>query len=273
MTFVPAHRVIAAPGASVTHTAFVLHGILGTGRNFTTIVRQLAAALPHWRYVLIDHRNHGASEDPSPPDSLVDVAADLDALETSSGLLPDAIIAHSYGAKVALRYCQAHPERALTVWILDAPLGKIDVETTGDSEIGAVLTAIERNRGPFPSRAHATQAMLNAGLPAAIANWLATNVRRRDSALHWRFDLERISAMVDDYCQTDLWPVLESPRRGLEVHVVRGATSDRWSPQDIERLQRLHAIGAVKVHELDAGHWVHVDAPEGLIDIITRSST
>ncbi|MEZ4466088.1 MAG: alpha/beta fold hydrolase [bacterium] len=57
------------------------------------------------------------------------------------------------------------------------------------------------------------------------------------------------------------------PRRpgARAVHVVRAGRSDRW---DAATLQRL-AASAVDVRVLpDAGHWLHVDDPEGLLALL-----
>ena len=59
--FIPAHDIVIAPGADPTATAFVLHGILGSRRNWRGFVRKLAPRLPDWRFVLVDLRNHGDS--------------------------------------------------------------------------------------------------------------------------------------------------------------------------------------------------------------------
>lgn len=37
----------------------VLHGLLGSGRNWGGFIKALHAAAPDWRFVLLDLRNHG----------------------------------------------------------------------------------------------------------------------------------------------------------------------------------------------------------------------
>ena len=61
----------------------------------------------------------------------------------------------------------------------------------------------------------------------------------------------------------------------MEITIVRGEKSDRWDPDVIQRLETLAARqrnaseGTVSVHLLpNAGHWVHVDNPKGLLDIV-----
>jgi len=268
-TIVPAHRVIGADDAP--HTAFVLHGILGTGRNFTGIARALVAAADAWRFVLIDHRNHGASEDPAAPHGLADVAGDVDALARELAYPPDAIIGHSYGGKVALTYAAAHGDQPLDVWVIDSALGAQHAADVRDGEVLAVLDALRATPGPFAKRGDAARALVQKGVPEPIAKWLSMSVRSGRDGFSWRFDLTRIEEMIEDYYQTDQWPLLEGPLPGRHIHIVRGTRSGRWTSDDIERLETLRDVGAIEYHELDAGHWVHVDAPEGLIDIIAAS--
>lgn len=71
---------------------------------------------------------------------------------------------------------------------------------------------------------------------------------------------------------TDLFPFVESGATGDTVlHFVRAANSDRWTPSILERLDR--AVSSrpetVKLHLLpDAGHWLHVDNPQGLSNLM-----
>lgn len=61
----------------------------------------------------------------------------------------------------------------------------------------------------------------------------------------------------------------------MEIAVVRGENSDRWDAEDIEQLESLAnwegdgSEGKVSVHVLpESGHWVHVDNPKGLLEIV-----
>ena len=61
----------------------------------------------------------------------------------------------------------------------------------------------------------------------------------------------------------------------MEIDIVRAEKSNRWDPDVIQRLESLAARerggseGKISVHILpNAGHWVHVDNPKGLLDIV-----
>jgi pimeloyl-ACP methyl ester carboxylesterase len=73
------------------------------------------------------------------------------------------------------------------------------------------------------------------------------------------------------------WPLLEHPPKGLEIAVVHAENSDRWQPHILQKLEALSKKdhqspeeGTVSFHVLpNAGHWVHVDNPKGLLEIMT----
>lgn len=75
--------------------------------------------------------------------------------------------------------------------------------------------------------------------------------------------------------EMDYWPLLEHPSKGMEIDIVRAEKSDRWDPDTIQQLEGLSSgrvdetNGKVSVHVLpNAGHWVHVDNPKGLLEIL-----
>jgi len=89
------------------------------------------------------------------------------------------------------------------------------------------------------------------------------------------------AAMFNSYKRKDYWDLLEHPPPGVEVHIVRAANSDRWSKRELSQLDELErksgnapGEGSLKVHVLPhAGHWLHVENPTGLLDLINSSLT
>lgn len=62
----------------------------------------------------------------------------------------------------------------------------------------------------------------------------------------------------------------------MEIAIVQAENSDRWTPEIIQEIQRLAARradesdGNVAYYVLPkSGHWVHVDNPKGLLEIVT----
>lgn len=61
----------------------------------------------------------------------------------------------------------------------------------------------------------------------------------------------------------------------MEISIVQAENSDRWDPHVIQRLEALAkkerdgSEGIISHHVLPkAGHWVHVDNPKGLLEIV-----
>jgi pimeloyl-ACP methyl ester carboxylesterase len=133
-----------------------------------------------------------------------------------------------------------------------------------------VWAALRASPGPFESRDEAVTALTTRGFSPALAGWLATNIERVDERYRWRFNLEALAELLQDYFVTDMWPFLESGSTP-ELHLLSAEQSDRWSPAISARLEQLPATSRVHHHRLEAsGHWVHVDNPEGLLHIMAE---
>ncbi|GFR49234.1 hypothetical protein Agub_g11233 [Astrephomene gubernaculifera] len=113
------------PVASPSRTLFILHGLLGCGRNWRTWARRLVegAAATHppaggpWRAVLVDLRCHGASTGRPglhPPHNMHSAAEDVSRLiqEQLGSHAPGAVLGHSLGGKVALALLEQCSTRA-----------------------------------------------------------------------------------------------------------------------------------------------------------------
>ncbi|KAF3778215.1 ABHD11 protein [Nymphaea thermarum] len=234
----------SAPIAATTSTAFILHGLMGSGRNWRTFSRQLASSLVSpssaWKIVLVDLRNHGKSvgvQGLEPPHDMKNSARDLaNLINAHKWPSPDVVIGHSMGGKVALEFLAScargdYGESVVLpkqLWVLDSVPHEVNLDNN-DLEVEKVLHTLQSLSTPLPSRR-----------------------------------------------QKDYWPLLEKPPKGTDIMIVRAERSDRWTPEVIQKLESLTSKGAeeaskgrVLYHVLpDAGHWVHVDNPKGLLDIM-----
>jgi pimeloyl-ACP methyl ester carboxylesterase len=272
VSFLLAHRVVEAAGAR--RLAFVLHGALGSGQNFSRFIQKLAERRPEFRYVLCDLRHHGQSSGAPAPNTLAACADDLRALGQHLGGAPELLIGHSFGGKVALEYTRQEaaldgPSALGQVWVLDSVPGP-QPGGEEDSEVSAVIRAVRAVPMPAQSRRDVvnhlvTQARLSSGL----AEWMATNLKRDGQSYIWTFQLDAIEELMRDYFRVDLWGFLEQARERPELELVVAERSDRWTPELRERARTLPAAARVHYHELsNSGHWVHVDNPSGLIEIM-----
>ncbi|KAK1375753.1 AB hydrolase-1 domain-containing protein [Heracleum sosnowskyi] len=276
------------------YTALVLHGLLGSARNWRSFSRILASSLSastpssvEWRMVLADLRNHGKSAELKEliaPHDIPNAANDLANLVKSEGWnWPDVVIGHSMGGKVALQYAQScargdygdSVKLPKQLWVLDSVPGTVNPEFS-DGEVEKVLKTLQGLPSSVPSRKWLVNHMMTLGFSKSLSDWIGSNLKKSEEGETWAFNLEGAVAMFNSYRKTDYWPLLENPPEGMEIAIVRAENSDRWDADVVQRLENLasrevdEAGGKVSVFVLPkSGHWVHVDNPKGLLEIVT----
>ncbi|MCC6553266.1 MAG: alpha/beta hydrolase [Polyangiaceae bacterium] len=263
--FVPHHALVTAPGAAPARWMLVLHGIFGSGANWRTFARRLADARPEWGFVLVDLRAHGLSQDPPPPHTVGAAADDLRRLDGRLGLDVRGVMGHSFGGKVALAYAARRPGELSRAFVLDSHPGA-QPEAARTSPTRGVLELLASIPQPMPSRERFLEIVQASGQTRAVAEWLAMNVRRAEDGFRLRMDLDALGALVADYFVEDLWPVVEDPRSAGRLVFVIGGRSVAIREPDRARLEALaERAPRLSVRVLPtAGHWLHVDDPEGL---------
>ena len=261
------HTRITAEGAEPERWLLVLHGIYGSGRNWATLVRRLVEARPEWGALLVDLRLHGDSTGFEPPHTLEAAAADVARLVQHLDARVDAVLGHSFGGKVALAYARDHGAGLKQVWIVDSTLAVGEPSGSAWRLIEAVGSLPER----FPDRESLAAGLAPHGYPAPLAAWLGMNLERVGDEFRWKLDWDGVEFMLRDYFRSDLWDVVESPPTGVEVHVIRAASSDSLSEQDVARIERAGEEGAAtRVHVLSGGHWINVENPDAVVDLLSR---
>lgn len=282
MAFVPAYSLVGEPNAP--KLALFLHGALGSGSNLRGLASKLAKLRPEYRFCLVDLRHHGESQGAPSPNTLEACARDLAALLDELGQEPAAILGHSFGGKTALMFAQLFPGRARQLWVLDSNPGS--QEPTAANEVIRVIQAVRTTTTPAADRAHVVAQLMEQGLSSGTANWLATNLQRQPEGFVWRFNLDAIYELMLDYFRVDLWPVLESGAADSDFRVVVAERSDRWAPENRARLEAMletvrakrgmeptvRGSGTVELHIVpNAGHWLHVDNPAFLLELIGQN--
>lgn len=279
MSQVLTHEILGADDAP--HTALLLHGIFGAGRNWRSFARDWTLRCPDWKVVLVDLRNHGSSQGFSAPHTLEACSKDLDVLEADliSGVgnggraceRIDAICGHSFGGKVAIvhagrRASAGRPPAQL--WVLDSPPGRIDRGVRPEeTEAWRVLQAMGKVSVPAATRGVAIADLVERSVPRPIATWLATNLVASDDGFRWCYDLATLDAMLRDYFQIDGYELLDRLPESVTIQLVRGGRSDRWSAAEVAELMEWEASGRIHHHLLpDAAHWLQVDDPQGLLE-------
>jgi pimeloyl-ACP methyl ester carboxylesterase len=185
--------------------------------------------------------------------------------------VPEVVAGHSFGGKTALMFARLFPRRVRQYWILDSNPGA--QPASEGSEVVRVIQAVRATTTPVADRAPVVAQLVGQGLSSGTANWLATNLQRGPQGLTWRFNLDAISELMGDYFRVDLWEVLESRASDSDFRVVVAEQSDRWAPDNRARLQQLtEKPGRPRLHLVpNAGHWLHVDNPAFLLELMSSN--
>jgi pimeloyl-ACP methyl ester carboxylesterase len=260
------HEPIARSGASPARWLVALHGILGSGGNWRGIARKVVERRPEWGVHLVDLRQHGQSEPGEPPNTVAACAEDVRALATELGQVA-AVAGHSFGGKVALATRALRPPGLLQTWLFDSsPGARPDRATNASDTVAQLLALMERLPRTWPKREAFVDAVVADGHGRPLAQWLAMNVvAQPHGGYALRLDLAAIRALVADYLAQDLWASALDPALGA-LELVIATRSDVVNAADRARVAtpppHLH------VDLVEAGHWLHIDAPDAVVDLL-----
>ena len=260
-------------------TCVLIHGILGSRRNLQSFAKRLAERFPSWQFLLVDLRNHGESNsgmykeaNAGTENTVQNAARDVLGVLNRLKIYPYTLIGHSYGGKVAMsmvhQFGRALP-RPVQVWVLDTVPGDVWCDDVGDHPRDTIRFCTTLSR-PIDSRRALVESLTGAGFTIEGAQWMTTNLKADGNGkFDWTFDLDGIAEMYASYEAYDLWPMLETQPAGLSLDFVQAERSAFvWTPEDVDRIRRTGA----NVHLLkSSAHWVHIDNPLGLLDILEPS--
>jgi pimeloyl-ACP methyl ester carboxylesterase len=243
----------------------LLHGFLGSGKNLRTLAQRWLERAPDHRFLVPDLRGHGTSPALAPDSDLSALAADVMDTARERGLpARPKLVGHSLGGRVALAGLRREPRWASDVVLLDITPAPIDAQATDTRRVLDLLRAAPDSA---PDRRTMRAALTGQGLSGPIADWLLMNVEADDSGVYrWRIDRAALDTLHARFTGEDLWPVVEA--HAAPLRAIRGGRSSYLSDADAARL---HAAGVPVDTIPDAGHHLHVDALEPLVDLLTSS--
>lgn len=232
----------------------LLHGMLGSSRNWQTAGRELAAAF-HAR--ALDLRNHGSSphaETMPYSEMMRDAIAWLDAQELPKVTL----LGHSMGGKVAMLLACRHPERVERLIVVD--IAPKDYFWPGHRQSFAAMN--ELNLADLRSRAEA-----ELRFEARVPNWgvrkfLTTNLERgEDGRWAWQINLPAITRALPD--------LEKNPLREGEVFrgpalFLSGEKSNYVEPEDHAIIRGHFPAAAIEVVP-GSGHNPHMETRDAFV--------
>jgi esterase len=261
------HEVLGDPAAPCL---LLTHGIYGSGANWRGIARKVIERRPDWSIALVDLRNHGRSGIGEPPHTLAacagDIAALLDQLPTIV-----ALAGHSFGGKVVLAARGAVSRPLVQTWMFDSsPSARPDAELDPQNSVTRVLGVFERLPKDWASRDAFVNAVIAEGEAKPLAQWLGMNVIPSEGGgYHQRLDPTVLRTMLHDYYVQDLWPIAEDSTLSGSLEIVIAERSNTLDADDRQRLST--APSHIHVHRIDAGHWLHIEAPANVVELLVSS--
>jgi esterase len=264
----PAHLHREILGDPAAPCLLLTHGIYGAGTNWRGIARKVIEKRPDWSIALVDLRNHGRSTGAEPPHTLAACAADVVALFDEIPTLR-ALAGHSFGGKVVLAARALAPSRLAQTWMLDSsPSARPGAEADPRNSVTRVLELMERLPRQWAKRDDFIAAIVAAGEALPLAQWLGMNVVPEGEGYVLRLDLDAVREMLRDYYAVDLWSVAFDPALPGRLEVVIAETSPTLDAADRERLAA--APAHVHVHRIVSGHWLHIEAPANVVELLVR---
>ncbi len=234
----------------------ILHGLFGSGRNWRSVARHLAA---RHRVLTLDLRNHGASPwaDGMSYDEMVE---DLQASFRARGIEHASLLGHSMGGKVAMRMALLHPGEVDRLVIVDiAPAANPPNLLAYIHAMRAIdLRGVKR-------RAEVDAALAGAVPDPAERAFLLQNLVIDEEAARWRLNLEAIER---GFPQIVGFPDLPAGTayRGPALFVA-GARSNYIQPEHEPAIRRL--FPAARIMRIEgAGHWVHAEQPQAFLQTV-----
>lgn len=187
----------------------------------------------------------------APPHTLENAAGDvlhlLDELRESGRMIkPDILIGHSFGGKTVLEMTRQLLEAGeadlvpAECFVLDALPGKMGEKRVLQSEAAHVLSVLQEVPDRFVSKEELIDVLGSHGLSLELAQWMTTNVARKDGLYSWLFDLEVLEELFRSLCQEDNWPFLESGKASdTKITFIRAERNKSWTPDVLQRFEAL----------------------------------
>jgi pimeloyl-ACP methyl ester carboxylesterase len=230
----------------------ILHGLFGSGRNWTSIATKLQN---EYSSILVDQRNHGQSPH-SQEHGLAELVADLERLRKKLNLDNLSLLGHSMGGLVAMAYALLFPERLADLIIVDIAPRQYGFKHAAE------LQALQMDMSFCPSRSAADEALAPVVPDPLIRQFLLTNLEKTESGYHWRINAAALekSRLIEEFS----WDGLPY---GRPVLAIRGEQSEYFLPEDSAIMQQFFPAAQIESIQ-GGGHWIHYSHGAEFIKII-----
>jgi pimeloyl-ACP methyl ester carboxylesterase len=226
----------------------VLHGLLGSSRNWQTVGADLSTRR---RVLALDLRNHGMSPHSEDHD-FSSMEADLLRWMEKQRLDRVALMGHSMGGKLAMAFACHRPAMVERLVVVDIAPRDYDA-----SKFRVILDAMRAiDPAALSSRAEAESRLSEVVNDWALIKFLATNLDRGDDGrLQWRVNIAALHSELDEIARDPLQPL---DRYDGPALFVIGGRSWHVKPEDRPAILARFPMASIEA-VADAGHNPHIE--------------
>lgn len=237
----------------------ILHGLLGSSRNWATIAQELAL---HYEVFAVDLRNHGDSPHVEGM-GFEDMAQDVVHFMDEHALSKTSLLGHSLGGKVAMRMAVDYPAKVERLIVVDIVPKEYPPHHTQEF---AAMNALDLQI--LTSRKEA-DALLQQRVPEwAMRQFLLTNLRRgSNGSWGWSIHLQELTHALEDMRRNVLLPGEQFA--GPTQFIMGGAS--HFVQEGDEGLIQQH-FPQLQYTTLDnVGHNPHIEAKQAFLDALEQA--
>ncbi|MGE8559701.1 MAG: alpha/beta fold hydrolase [Acinetobacter sp.] len=228
-----------------------IHGLFGSLSNLGMLAR---AFYESHSVVQIDVRNHGHSAH-SPEMNYADMAQDIIDTLDSLNISKFSAIGHSMGGKIAMQLTNIAGDRLEQLVILDiAPFAYTE---NHHDQIFKALFAVQNANAE--NRQQATQIMREHLSEEMVIQFLMKSF----SQGQWLFNVD---ALFKHYSDILSWKAIQ-PWQKKALFIRGGKSAYISKAQHFDAIQQQFPNATIKVIE-EAGHWLHAEKPQQVLDEI-----
>lgn len=235
----------------------ILHGLLGSAQNWTTVARHLAQS--HTVYVP-DLRNHGNS--PHGAHTFEGMVDDILQLMRDEDIRKPLLIGHSMGGLVGMTLATFYPNRLQGLVVVDiAPVPNLN-------RLQGIIEAMVRlDLSTITSRADADARLAQTIASKTVRQFLLTNLKREENGSYrWKCNLAELHRFVSG---SERFELPQGAKYAGQTLFIAGGKSDHrvWTQEELIRQHFPAARLKIIPH---AGHWIHFEAREDFLRLVNE---
>ncbi len=235
-----------------------LHGLFGQGRNFLSIANQLQQQATCY---LVDLPNHGHSSWTVGFTLIQQADLVADWLRDNFSR-PVTLVGHSLGGKIAMLVALRHPRLVVKLVVID--IAPAQSETVAG--FASLITALQRlPLEQLTSRSQADELLVEIIPEEGTRAFLLQNLRRHSG--HWSW-LANLDLLADSLPEIASWPEVGGSFAEPVLWLL-GGNSDYVQPEQEATMRELFPT-TIRLVVKGAGHLVHVDRPQVVVDAIRQ---